>query len=111
LTSKTPGRPATARSRTERRTDANRLRVEILGSRHAARDAGSDPGESPDTHGARQVSKGEKTHGRNERLSLATATDATDSSVVPDPGVGRLATLFGAMREGGRGNGAIGSEA
>jgi hypothetical protein len=47
----------------------------------------------------------------NERLSLATAADATDSSVVPDPEVGRLATLFGAMREGGRGNDAIGSEA
>jgi hypothetical protein len=89
----------------------NRQQVEIFGSRHAARDTGSDPGESPDTNDARQVSKGTETHGRNERLSLATATDATDSSVVPDPEVGRLATLFGAMREGGRGNDAIGSEA
>jgi hypothetical protein len=59
----------------------------------------------------RQVSKGNETHGRNEHLLLATAAGATDSSVVPDPGVGRLVKLFGVEREGRRGNDAIGSEA
>jgi hypothetical protein len=59
----------------------------------------------------RQVSKGRETHGRNERLLSATAGDATDSTVVQDPGVDRFDLLFGAIRTASGQQDAIGSEA